>query len=159
MIIDSHCHAWSYWPYQPAVPDPETRGVASQLLNEMELNGIDQALLVCAQIEHNPHNNANIAVQVQQVPQRLHQLVDLDSEWSPRYHTPGAAQRPRQFAARWPICGFTHYLRPRDDGEWLNSADGKVLLRAAADQEWILGGTLNQLLQASAGQSRNTSPS
>ena len=37
-IIDSHCHAWAYWPYQPPVPDPESRGVVAQLLHEMDQN-------------------------------------------------------------------------------------------------------------------------
>ena len=61
MIIDSHCHAWAYWPYDPPVPDPDRRGQADQLLFEMDVNGVDQALVVCAQIRHNPHNNAYVA--------------------------------------------------------------------------------------------------
>ncbi len=133
MIIDSHCHAWTYWPYEPAVPDPETRGVTAQLLNEMTLNGVDQAVIVCAQIDHNPENNAYIAGEVALHPGRLHQLVDLDSEWSSTYHTPGAAQRLRAIAQRWPICGFTHYLRRGDDASWLTSPDGLELLQTAAD--------------------------
>ena len=35
MIIDSHTHAWLKWPYQPQVPDEESRGKAEQLLYEM----------------------------------------------------------------------------------------------------------------------------
>src|SRR4051812_42951330 len=104
MIIDSHCHAWTYWPYKPAVPDPETRGVTAQLLNEMTLNGVDQAVVVCAQIDHNPENNAYIAGEVVLHPGRLHQLVDFDSEWSSTYHTPSASQRLRAIAQCWPIC-------------------------------------------------------
>ena len=50
-IIDSHCHAWTYWPYEPPVPDPESRGRVEQLLHEMDLNGVDQAFIVCAEIE------------------------------------------------------------------------------------------------------------
>ena len=138
MRIDSHCHAWTYWPYQPSVPDPETRGVTTQLLNEMDLNGIDQALVVCAQIDHNPDNNAYIAGEVSVHPGRLHQLVDLDSEWSPTYHTPGAAMRLRDMAARWPIRGFTHYLRAGDDASWLYSPDGLELLQTAADLNMIV---------------------
>ena len=71
MIIDSHCHAWTRWPYQPPVPDDEHRGKIEQLINEMDLNGVDQALLVCAQIDHNPENNAYIAEQVARFPTRL----------------------------------------------------------------------------------------
>lgn len=138
MIIDSHCHAWAYWPYQPPVPDPETRGDASQLLNEMDLNGIDRAMVVCAQIEHNPANNAYIAAHVARHPARLCMLADLDSEWSPTYHTPGAAQRLEQIAQQWPVVGFTHYLRKGDDAEWLNSSAGRDLLRVAAEYRLIV---------------------
>lgn len=143
MIIDSHCHAWTYWPYQPPVPDPETRGVTAQLLNEMDLNGVDQAVIVCAQIDHNPGNNSYIAAEVarqkqEATPGRLHQFVDLDSEWSSTYHTPGAAERLRAMAERWPIRGFTHYLRAGDDASWLTSADGLELLQTAADLNLIV---------------------
>ena len=133
MIIDSHCHAWTYWPYEPPVPDPHTRGVAGQLLNQMDLNQVAQALVVCAQIDHNPDNNAYIAAERARYPGRIHQLVDLDSEWSQTYHTPGAAGRLREMAKRWPIAGFTHYLSPKDDGSWLLSPDGMDLLQTAAD--------------------------
>ena len=37
MIIDSHTHAWPRWPYQPPVPDDESRGKIEQLLHEMDL--------------------------------------------------------------------------------------------------------------------------
>ena len=133
MIIDSHCHAWAFWPYPQPVPDPETRGRMEQLLYEMDTNGVEQACVVCAQIDHNPANNAYVAAEVQRHPTRLHQLVDLDSEWSPTYHTPGAAQRLRQMAEAWPIFGFTHYLNKQEDGEWLCSEEGLALFQAAAD--------------------------
>ncbi len=132
-IIDSHCHAWSYWPYRPEVPDPEQRGRVEQLLHEMDAHGIDQALVVCAQIDHNPDNNAYVADHVAAYPGRLHQIADLDSAWSSTYHVPGADQRLRQMADRWPIKGFTHYLARSDDGAWLVSDDGLALFTAAAD--------------------------
>ena len=131
-IADSHCHAWEDWPYQPPVPDSSSRGRVEQLLHEMETTGVDQALVVCAQIDHNPENNAYIARQVSRYPGRLHQLVDLDSEWSPGYHTPGAAGRLGQMAERWDIRGFTHYLHPDDDGSWLTSGEGQALFQEAA---------------------------
>lgn len=133
MIIDSHCHAWETWPYKPPVPDPESRGRVEQLLHEMDVNGVDQALIVCAQIDHNPENNAYVAEQVARFPERLHQLVDVDSFWSPTYHAPGAADRLRAMAARWLIKGFTHYVAREDDGAWLTSAEGSALFQAAAD--------------------------
>ena len=45
-IIDSHTHAWQYWPYEPPVPDHESRGKVEQLLWEMDRVGVDKAVLV-----------------------------------------------------------------------------------------------------------------
>ncbi|MCB0144633.1 MAG: amidohydrolase family protein [Caldilineaceae bacterium] len=137
MIIDSHCHAWTHWPYQPPVPDAESRPRVEQLLNEMDLHGVDQAAIVCAQIDHNPANNAYIAEQVARFPKRLHQIADVDSSWSATYHQPGAAQRLQQTAARWPIKGFTHYLKHDDDGAWLYSAEGLAFFKVAEEKKLI----------------------
>jgi predicted TIM-barrel fold metal-dependent hydrolase len=131
-IIDSHCHAWPRWPYQPPVPDDEHRGRVEQLLHEMDLHGVDQALIVCAQIERNPENNAYIAGCVARYPDRLLQLADVDSVWSDTHHQPGAADRLRQAADRWPIAGFTHYLG-QEDGSWLHSEEGLAFFRVAAE--------------------------
>ena len=46
MIIDCHTHTWEYWPYNPPVPDHESRGRVEQLLWEMDRNQVDQAVLV-----------------------------------------------------------------------------------------------------------------
>ncbi|HMN28009.1 MAG TPA: amidohydrolase family protein [Caldilineaceae bacterium] len=132
MIIDSHCHAWTYWPYQPPVPDPDSRGRVEQLLNEMDLHGVDKAVIICAQIDHNPENNAYIADCVARHADRLYQFPDVDCSWSATYHTPGAAERLRRIADRWPIKGFTHYLRSEDDG-WLVSAEGTAFFQVAAE--------------------------
>ena len=132
MIIDSHCHAWTRWPYQPPVPDDEYRGKIEQLIHEMDLNGVDQAVLVCAQIDYNPENNAYIAQQITRFPTRLYQLVDLDSEWSSTYHQSRADQRLQKMADQWSIKGFTHYLAPDDDGAWLYTDEGQKLFKVAA---------------------------
>jgi predicted TIM-barrel fold metal-dependent hydrolase len=138
MIIDSHCHAWTRWPYQPPVPDAEQRGRVEQLLNEMELNGVDQSLIVCAQIDHNPENNNYIAEQVRLHPTRLHQLVDLDCEWSPTYHQPGSVNRLRLMMEQWSIKGFTHYLAEKDDGAWLYSDEGQAVFQLAQEHNLIV---------------------
>ena len=95
MIIDSHTHAWRRWPYQPPVPDPESRGIAEQLLWEMDRHGVDKAVLVCARIEHNPDNNDYVAECVRCYPERLVQFADVDCSWTKTYHIPGAASRLR----------------------------------------------------------------
>ena len=131
-IIDSHCHAWPRWPYRPPVPDDEQRGRVEQLLHEMDLHGVDRALIVSAQIERNPENNAYIAECVARYPERLYQLADVDSVWSETHHQPGAAERLRQAAERWPIVGFTHYLG-QEDGSWLHSEEGLAFFGTAAE--------------------------
>ena len=122
MIIDSHTHAWEYWPYEPPVPDHNSRGRAEQLLWEMDRNGVDKAVLVCARIEHNPHNNDYVAEQVRAHPSRLVQFADVDCSWSAEYHTRGAAARLKVAAAKYQLKGYTHYVK--SDTEWFASAEG-----------------------------------
>ena len=133
MIVDSHCHAWTYWPYEPPVPDPESRGVVEQLIDQMDRTGVEQATIVSAQIEHNPANNDYIAASVRRFPSRLYQYADVDSFWSDTYHAPGAAKRLEQATEKWPIKGFTHYLATEDDGAWMNSREGIAFFALARD--------------------------
>jgi L-fuconolactonase len=133
MIIDAHCHAWEHWPYDPPVADPETRGRLGQLVYEMDAAGVDQALLVCAQISHNPENNAYAAGAARAYPGRIHLVADLDCEWSETYHTPGAAERLRKMNARFGLKGFTHYLKRDEDGAWLHSDEGQAVFAAAEE--------------------------
>ena len=137
MIIDSHCHAWERWPYMPEVPDPDTRGIVEQLLDEMDRNGVDRAAVVCAQIWHNPANNDYVADAVRKRPDRLSQLADVASSWSETYHVPGAAKRLETAAERLPMAGFTHYLAGEDDGAWLTSQDGVDFFRVASELRLI----------------------
>mgnify|MGYP000103164064 CR=1 FL=1 len=137
MIIDSHCHAWTVWPYKEPVPDPGSRGVIEQLLFEMDQNGVDQAVIICARIDRNPDNNEYIAEQARKYPNRIHQFPDVDCSWWPTYHTPGAADRLREVAEKWPIKGFTHYLKADDDGSWLYSKEGLEFFKVAAEKRLI----------------------
>jgi predicted TIM-barrel fold metal-dependent hydrolase len=131
MIIDSHTHAWEYWPYEPPVPDPESRGRVEQLLWEMDRSGVDQAVLVCARIEHNPQNNDYVAQCVERYPDRLIQFADVDCSWTETYHTPDAAARLREAAARYRLKGFTHYLK--SDLDWFDSLEGLEFFETAAE--------------------------
>lgn len=143
-IIDAHCHAWETWPYQPQVPDPITRGRIEQLIHEMDQLQVDKALVVCAQIQHNPRNNAYIAQQVHHFPQRLLQLLDLDSEWSDGYHLPGSLGRLRGILGEIrtltdrKVAGFTHYLKQEDDGAWLFSEEGLEVFRYAEEHALLV---------------------
>ncbi|MDE0076519.1 MAG: amidohydrolase family protein [Caldilineaceae bacterium] len=137
MIIDSHCHAWERWPYEPPVPDFHGKGRFEQLLNEMDLNGVDQAFLVCAGIEHNPQNNEYIARMSKLYSGRIRQVADVDCSWSKTYHTPGAADRLRKAAGRWSLQAFTHYMKPDDDGSWLYGEDGLAFFGTAVEMGLI----------------------
>lgn len=137
MIVDSHCHAWLRWPYEPPVPDHESRALVEQLLFEMDRNGVDKAAVVCARIDHNPDDNEYVADAVKRYPDRLYQIADVDCSWWPTYHTPGADQRLIEAAESLPMKGFTHYLAADDDGSWLIGEDGMAFFRAAADRNLI----------------------
>ncbi|HLZ27180.1 MAG TPA: amidohydrolase family protein [Chloroflexota bacterium] len=132
MIVDSHCHAWRYWPYSPPVPDPESRPAVDQLIFEMDACGVDQAVLVAARIEHNPDNNDYAAEAVRRFPERLFQFADVDCMWTPTYHVPGAADRLAEAVRTYNLRGFTHYVDADDDGAWFFADDGQAFLNAAA---------------------------
>ena len=131
MIVDSHTHAWARWPYEPPVPDPDSRGRVEQLLWEMDRNEVERAVLVCARIDHNPDNNDYVAGRVAAHPDRLVQFADVDCSWHPDYHTPGAADRLEEAAERYRLKGFTHYLK--DDYSWFESDEGLAFF-AKADE-------------------------
>ncbi len=137
MIIDSHTHAWPRWPYQPPVPDDESRGKVEQLLHEMERNGVDQAVLVCARIDRNPDNNDYISECIKRYPNRLIQFADVDCSWTATYHTPGAADRLAEAADKYRLKGYTHYLKGNDDGSWFFSDEGKRFFQMTADRGLI----------------------
>jgi L-fuconolactonase len=136
MIIDSHCHAWTVWPYDTTVPDPDSRGRVEQLLFEMDRNGVDRAVVVCARIDQNPDNNEYVAVEAALRPDRLVQFADVDCSWSPEYHAPGAADRLRAAVDQFSLAGFTHYLGEENDG-WLRSEEGIAFFAAAAELDQI----------------------
>jgi predicted TIM-barrel fold metal-dependent hydrolase len=136
VIVDSHCHAWTTWPYDTSVPDPASRGTIEQLLFEMDKHGVDRSVLICARIDHNPRNNEYVAEAAARHPDRIVQFPDIDSAWSPEYHTPGAVDRLRSAVDRWGISGFTHYLGGTNDG-WLVSDAGMAFFEAAAELDLV----------------------
>ena len=135
MIIDCHTHAWDYWPYEPAVPDPESRSLVEQLLWEMDRNGVDVSVLVCARIEHNPNNNDYGADCVRRYPDRLVQFADMDCSWTDTYHTPGAVGRLVEAVEKYQLKGYTHYLR--QDFEWFESDEGMAFFEKTAELNLI----------------------
>jgi L-fuconolactonase len=147
VIVDSHCHAWSYWPYQPPVPDPESRGTVEQLLWEMDQNGVDRAVVVAARIDHNPDDNDYVADCVRRHPDRLVELADVDCSWSDTYHAPGAADRLAYAVARYRLRGFTHYVRADDDGAWYLGDEGTAFFARAAELRQIASLALPARLQ------------
>ena len=129
-MIDSHCHAWTLWPYQPPVPDDASRGTVDQLLWEMDRSGVDQACLVAANIERNPDNNAYVAEHVARHPDRLHHFAHIDCCWEPTDNTDGAAERLEALVARFRPVAVTRYFATEVDG-WPLSDAGLAFFAAA----------------------------
>ena len=126
MIYDAHCHAWEVWPHLPAVPDSDTRGTMEQLIFEMDRNGVDKALIVCAEIDKNPQNNQYAFERARSYPGRISLAVDVDSRWQSTYHTDGAAERLEVAIERWQPAAIAHYLTDEaEDGAWLHSGEGR----------------------------------
>jgi L-fuconolactonase len=136
-IVDSHSHGWPKWPYDPAVPDPNSRGRLEQLLWEMDRVGVDQAVIVCAGLPGNRGNNDYVARFAAGHRKRLHVFADVDSLWTRTYHTDGAANRLSRLAMRLHLKGFTHYLRDVVDS-WFDSRAGDEFLDAAESGGLIL---------------------
>ncbi len=122
-LIDSHCHAWPLWPYEPPVPDDTSRGTVEQLIWEMDQSGVAQACVVAANIERNPDNNEYVARAVAKYPDRLHHFAHIDCSWEPTYHTDGAADRLLDLYQRFRPAGITKYYGSEVD-EWTLSQAG-----------------------------------
>ncbi|MDE2952865.1 MAG: amidohydrolase family protein [Chloroflexota bacterium] len=138
MIFDAHCHAWQTWPYDRSVPDRGTRGSIEQLVYEMDSNGVDKALIVCAEIEGNPDNNQYVHEKTKACGDRFVYAVDVDSRWKDSYHSAGAADRLERAVTRWHPVAFTHYLLDDDaEGVWLHSEAGMAFFEVAASHGLI----------------------
>ena len=131
MIIDSHCHGWPKWPFDPPVPDPASRGRLEQLMWEMDRAGVDQAVVVCASFEGNRDNVGYVSRFAARHRERFHIFADVDCLWAQTYHTDGAAARLSRIAKRLNLKGFTHYLRD-DVDDWFESRAGRDFLDTAA---------------------------
>ncbi|KQV06520.1 amidohydrolase family protein [Leifsonia sp. Root112D2] len=140
MLFDSHCHAWSRWPYDTAVPDAESRGSIEALLYEMDTHGVERAAVVCARIGGgrggdgfgNDDNNEYVARFAAAHPDRITAVLDVDCVWRPEHHSSGAAGRLMASVERSNAIAFTHYVSAQNDG-WFRSDDAGEFFRAAAD--------------------------
>ena len=157
MIIDSHTHAWRRWPYEPPVPDFESRGRVEQLLWEMDRCEVDKGVLVCARIEHNEDDNEYGAECVRQYPDRVVQFADVDCSWSETYHVPGAAARLTEAADRFELKGYTHYLK--SDLEWFESEEGLAFFEKTAELKLIASLALGPQWQSALRQLARRFPS
>ena len=131
MITDAHCHVWEKWPYTPAVPDPTSRASIEQLLFEMDSNGVDNAVIICARIGDNPRNVDYAVDAAARYPGRLVVFPDLECKWSADFRAAGAVDRLQTSLERWDFVGFTMYLDESEDGSWLTSAEGLAFSQAS----------------------------
>jgi predicted TIM-barrel fold metal-dependent hydrolase len=137
VIVDAHCHVWEHWPYQPPVPDPATRARADQVLFEMDANGVERAVIICAAIGGNDRNTDDAFAAAARHPGRFVVFPDLECRWSPHYQTPGAVGRLEAALARWDFSGFTVYLEEAGDGAWLTGEEGAAFFALAARRKLI----------------------
>lgn len=137
MIIDAHTHVWPRWPYEPVVPDDESRGSYENLLFQLDAAGVDRALVVNARITRSDDNNDYGAAAVAAHPDRFFHVVDIDGRWGPDYHRPGAAGRLRELVERFRPTGVSHYLAQQNDG-WLLSAEGTAFFEVAAESSLVV---------------------
>ena len=145
MIIDSHCHAWGYWPYQEEndhepnqipVPNPKTWGNMDQLVHEMKKNNIDYATVVSAQIWNNNENNSYVRDSIKKY-NNLFQFIDFDSYWSETYQTTNAYERLKSICNEYNLIGITQYLGD-DDAKWLFSEEGEKLFDLINNKKLIV---------------------
>lgn len=143
-MFDAHCHAWEHWPYDKAVPDPDSRGSIESLLYEMDTHGVERAAVVCARIGGsrggdgfaNPDNNSYVASVAARHPDRVTAWVDVDCSWTDEYHTDGALKRLVHETARDGVTGFTHYFRKGNDG-WLRTEQAAEFFAYASERGLI----------------------
>lgn len=137
MILDGHCHIWENWPYQPPVPDIASRARAEQLLYEIDANGVERAVVICARIGDNAGNVDYAFDAARRHSGRLIVFPDLECKWSAEYRTTGARDRLAAALDRWQFAGFTMYLGEAEDGSWLTSHEGRAFLALAAERRLI----------------------
>jgi len=136
-LIDAHCHSWARWPYQPPVPDPDSRAAPERLLYEMDRHGVETAVLICAAIGDNADNFGHALAAAERYPGRFVVFPDIDCRWSATYRAPGGAERLATALERFAFRGFTYYLDDGDDGGWMVSPDGRALFGLAAERGLI----------------------
>ena len=137
MIFDGHCHIWENWPYQPPPPDVASRARAEQLLYEMDANGVECAIVICARLGDNAGNVDYAFEAARRHRGRLIVFPDLECKWAADYRTPGARDRLADALGRWQFAGFTMYLDEAEDGSWLNSDEGLAFFALAAERKLI----------------------
>lgn len=133
MILDSHCHVWARWPYDPPVPDPQHRASPEGLLWHMDRNGVDRAIVICAGIGDNADNAEFAFAAAARSGGRLIVFPDLECRWHATFRTPGARDRLEAALRRRKFRGFTSYLSEAESGDWLTGPEGLAFFTRAAD--------------------------
>jgi predicted TIM-barrel fold metal-dependent hydrolase len=128
MIIDTHVHVWEIdppkYPIGPTSPTwntyPDEAGTADELLEEMDAEGVDRAVLV--QTSWSTWDNGYIADSVARFPDRFigHGMVDPQD--------PGNAEQARYWIKERGLVGFRFHP--------MYYPDEKVLLRKTNGPLW-----------------------
>ena len=137
MIVDAHVHVWENWPYLPEVPDPG-RARVEQLLHEMDANGVERSVIICARIGENASNVDYALEAAHRYQGRFTVFPDLECKWAADFRSTGAVGRLEKAMARWDFVGFTMYLDEAEDGSWLTNAEGLAFFELAAASRLIV---------------------
>ena len=120
------------------MPDPASRGSAAQLLWEMEQNGVERAVVICAGLGGNPGNNDYVAEAARASGGRLIAFADVDSRWWDHHHAPGAPARFRAELDRLRPIGITHYVDETADPGWFLGEEGDACLALLEERGVVL---------------------
>lgn len=132
MIIDSHCHAWRTWPYEPAVAQPEEHASLQRAWRELVSWGVSSALVVAARLTGNSDNNEWLTAQAPAFDGVFAIAADWDSRWLPTYHAPDADARLGAILREMRPRAVAHYLGDADDG-WFGEPATDVALALLAE--------------------------
>ena len=137
MIVDTHVHVWEMPPVAPTGPTarsftslPEEAAPVELLIEDMDANGVDAAVLV--QSSWSTWDNTYVAEAAARFPRRLRSIGLIDPL------DPGSVELVQHWIDALGMRGFRFHPDYYPDEEILTSPPTKPLLRAIEDRHGIV---------------------
>ena len=137
MIVDTHVHVWELPPVAPIGPTassftslPEEAGSVELLLDDMDANGVDAAVLV--QTSWSTWDNTYVAEAASKHPRRLRSIGLIDPL------DPGSVDRVRHWMDALGMRGFRFHPDYYPDAQILTSPPAGLILGAIEDRGGIV---------------------